>query len=91
MEQPNRKKYGSPVFWTGIIGGVTFLCVLIFIIVALGGSKEPPAATDATTQPAPTETIEATLPPPEANPIGLGDFGDCSWCFDIFVVVFVSC
>ena len=75
--QPVAKGNRSPVFWSIVIGGLTCLCILIFILVALGGSRrspEPTIPTTAVTQPAPTETTEATLPLPEANPIGLGDF-----------------
>lgn len=83
-EQPEKKFYQSPAFWTAVIGGLTCLCVLIFIIVALGKPRQNAEQTDrSTTQTAPTETTEPTLPPPEANPIGLGDFameGDYLTC-----------
>lgn len=75
-QQPKKKFYQLPAFWTAVIGGLTCLCVLIFIIVALGKPRQPqePTEPSTTTQTTPTETTEATLPPPEANPIGLGDF-----------------
>lgn len=81
--QPAKKFYQSPIFWTAVIGGLTCLCVLIFIIVALGGPRQVPGPTVPTTELVPTETTDATLPPPEANPIGLGDFameGDYLTC-----------
>ena len=74
-QQIEKKFYQLPTFWTAVIGGLTCLCVLIFIIVALGKPHQKPEPTEpSTTQTTPTETTEATLPPPEANPIGLGDF-----------------
>ena len=75
-QQTDKKFYQLPAFWTAVIGGLTCLCVLIFIIVALGKPRQPqePTEPSTTTQTTPTETTEATLPPPEANPIGLGDF-----------------
>ena len=74
-QQVKKKFYQLPAFWTGVIGGLTCLCVLIFIIVALGNSRQTQQPTEeATTHLPTTETTEATLPPPEANPIGLGDF-----------------
>ena len=74
-QQTDKKFYRSPAFWTAVIGGLTCLCVLIFIIVALGKPRQEPKPTEpSTTQTTPTETTEPTLPPPEANPIGLGDF-----------------
>ena len=75
-QQTDKKFYQLPAFWTAVIGGLTCLCVLIFIIVALGKPRQKPEPTgpSTTTQTTPTETTEATLPPPEANPIGLGDF-----------------
>ena len=74
-QQTEKKFYQLPTFWTAVIGGLTCLCVLIFIIVALGKPHQKPEPTEpSTTQTTPTETTEATLPPPEANPIGLGDF-----------------
>ena len=74
-QQTDKKFYQLPTFWTAVIGGLTCLCVLIFIIVALGKPRQKPEPTEpSATQTTPTETTEATLPPPEANPIGLGDF-----------------
>lgn len=74
-QQPDKKIYKSPVFWSAVMGGLTCLCVVVFILVALGGPRQTPTPTqEATTQSVPTEPTEATLPPPEANPIGLGDF-----------------
>lgn len=74
-EQPEKKFYQLPAFWTAVIGGLTCLCVLVFIIIALGKPRQKPEPTEpGTTQSAPTETTEPTLPPPAANPIGLGDF-----------------
>lgn len=67
--------YKKPLFWTLIIGGLLVLCVFAFLLLTL---RTPPQndtpTTRETTESTPTETTEATLPPPEANPIGLGDF-----------------
>lgn len=72
---PKTPLYKKPLFWELIIGVAMFLCVLAFIIIALGTSpKNDTSATQDTTETEPSVTTEATLPPPEANPIGLGDF-----------------
>jgi len=71
---PQKRFYKTPLFWELVIGGLTFLCVLIFILVALRSPGAQNHATQDTTETNPSETTESTLPPPEANPIGLGDF-----------------
>lgn len=74
-QAPKNPVYKKPLFWELVIGLALFLCVLAFIIMALGTSpKNDTSATQDTTEAEVTETTEATLPPPEANPIGLGDF-----------------
>lgn len=86
-EQPVTQKqpfYKNGLFWEMAVGGLVFLCALIFIIGALNKPRQNPSATEETTSPKdPTEVTESTLPPPEANPIGLGDFamiGDYLTC-----------
>jgi len=63
----------KPLFWEITVGGLVVLCAMIFVIAALAR----PAASGPETEGA-TETTqvitEATLPPPESNPIGMSDF-----------------
>ena len=66
--------YKKPLFWTLLVSGALVLCVLAFILLALGKAPSAHTPTQNTTETEPTVTTEATLPPPEANPIGLGDF-----------------
>lgn len=74
-QAPKTPLYKKPLFWELVIGVATFLCVLAFIILALGTSPNTDSSsTQNTTETEPSVTTEATLPPPEANPIGLGDF-----------------
>ena len=65
----------KPAFWTVAISGFTVLFVLVFLVIALTrpvDRPQPPEETLGTELV--TQSTEATLPPPEANPIGLGDF-----------------
>ena len=73
-EGSKKKIFQSPAFWTAVIGGLVCLCVLIVIVVALCKPRQNPEPTAPTTEPIATVITEPTLPPPEANPIGLGDF-----------------
>ena len=73
-QTPTKPLYKKPLFWELVIGVAMFLCVLAFIVLELGASRDPQSATENTTETEPSVTTEATLPPPEANPIGLGDF-----------------
>ena len=66
--------YKKPLFWVLTIALATFVCVLAYILLALGAARDPQSTTEHTTETQPSVTTEATLPPPEANPIGLGDF-----------------
>lgn len=75
----------SPRFWTIAAGALILIFVVIFIVTELGRSRpdtpQPDSQTQGTEQTDSTE--ESTLPPPEANPIGLGDFaleGDYLTC-----------
>ena len=70
-----RINYKSPKFWTAVLGSFVCLCVLVVILVSLSKPRQTPEPTVPTTVPTtPTEATEPTLPPPEANPIALGDF-----------------
>ncbi len=62
--------YKRALFWGPVVGLSLFLCVLALILAAL---RTAPGASH-TSEPTLTEQTEATLPSPEANPIGLGDF-----------------
>lgn len=65
----------KPLFWQIAVSVLVLVFVGIFVIIALakpapnGSETEGTVWSDAT-----EETTENTLPPPEANPIGLGDF-----------------
>lgn len=65
----------KPLFWEIAVGTVVALCVAIFVVVALGKpvADDPEGESTAWTEET-QNTTENTLPPPEANPIGLGDF-----------------
>lgn len=63
----------KPLFWEIAVGGLVVLCAMTFVLVALLKPADPGQQEEPTIES--TETItEATLPPPEANPIGMGDF-----------------
>lgn len=65
----------KPVFWTVAVSIFTVVFVLIFLVIALTRPNRPTQQPDNTKMSESTESsMEATLPPPEANPIGLGDF-----------------
>lgn len=65
----------KPLFWEIMVGAVVVLCAMIFVIVALLSPAKPRPETEETQQTASTEAAtEATLPPPESNPIGMSDF-----------------
>lgn len=67
--------YKTGWFWEIVVGGLVFLCALIFIIVALNTPRKTTEATEESTTPGESTVVtESTLPPPEANPIRLGDF-----------------
>ncbi len=71
-----KKMIKMPLFWEIAIGGLTLLCIAIFAIVTINSPKSdltPPDGNADWLNPT-TQTTESTLPPPEANPIGLGDF-----------------
>lgn len=75
---PTEKKafYKTPLFWELCVAGLVLICVTVFIIVAAvrANKNEEPLDNGGATTEAATEPTEPTLPPPEANPIGLGDF-----------------
>lgn len=77
MQIKKKELYKTLLFWEVLIGLLVMLCVLIVIVVELrkpqtdspdstGGSNHQTENSSGST--------EDTLPPPEANPIGLGDF-----------------
>lgn len=72
-EQPAKKPiYTNPQFWVAVCCGLMILCILIFVWVEL--KKSIPTKNEETEATEQTQITEATLPPPPANPIGLGDF-----------------
>lgn len=71
METETKIFYKSPLFWPIVIGTVAFLCAVIFVVGALSRPSPNASSDDSTGQETSTET---TLPPPAANPIGMGDF-----------------
>ena len=65
----------KPVFWTVAVSILTGVTVLAFLAIALINPADRPQPPEDTFQSEYiSEATEATLPPPEANPIGLGDF-----------------
>lgn len=65
----------KPLFWEIAVGAAVVLCGMIFVIVALTRPAASGQETEATQWSEATEVItEATLPPPESNPIGMSDF-----------------
>ena len=65
----------KPLFWEITIGAAVVLCALIFVMVALLGPAAPGRQTETTGATETTQVVtEATLPPPESNPIGMSDF-----------------
>lgn len=85
MQTEIKELYKKPLFWV-VAGGVLLLGVLIVLIVELARPLPNISQTDPVqTDPIQT-TTEATLPPPEANPIGMGDFamvGDYLSCLSV--------
>ena len=87
MRTQRKKIYQSFIFWQILIGLLVLLGLVIFIIVELGKPvpdiNKPSDGTYLDSSEEPSESTEATLPPPEANPIGLTDFamkGDYLQC-----------
>ncbi len=65
----------KPLFWEIAVSALVLVFVAIFVIVALARPVPGGSQTDGTDWLDTTEdSTENTLPPPEANPIGLGDF-----------------
>ena len=75
-EQPKKKPlYTNPQFWVLACCGLILVCILIFIVAELAKPVPEKDGEESTTQSTQaTQATEATLPPPPANPIGLGDF-----------------
>ena len=76
METEKKPFYKTPLFWELCIAGLVLICIGIFVISAIVRNNRDTVADNnvETTTQATTESTEPTLPPPEANPIGLGDF-----------------
>ena len=66
--------YKTGLFWEIAAGAMLFVFAVIFIVVALNKPRQPASNEEATYGKETTVATEETLPPPEANPIGLGDF-----------------
>lgn len=65
----------KPLFWEVAVGVLTLIVVAVFIAVALAKPAGENTQSDSTGWSEPvTDATENTLPPPEENPIGLGDF-----------------
>ena len=74
-KQPKKPIYRNPQFWVAVCCGLTVICMLIFVLVELAKPAPKKDGEDSATQSTQmTQATEATLPPPPANPIGLGDF-----------------
>lgn len=81
-EQPKKKGfYTNPQFWVVVCCVLMLVCIVIFVLAEL--AKPVPQWEEETLATEATQITEATLPPPPANPIGLGDFefsGDYLTC-----------
>ncbi len=81
-EMPKKKGfYTNPQFWVLVCCGLMLVCIVIFVLKEL--AKPIPSKQEETQTTEATQVTEATLPPPPANPIGLGDFemnGDYLTC-----------
>ena len=65
----------KPLFWEIAVAVLVALCVVVFVVIALGKPTAGDIETVATNSTdAAQDATENTLPPPEENPIGLGDF-----------------
>ncbi len=73
MQTENKEFYKTLLFWELVIGAVALVCTVIVVLVMLERPAQEPTPTDGSTY-LQENTGENTLPPPEANPIGLGDF-----------------
>lgn len=73
MQTEIKNIYKKPLFWA-VAGGVLLLGMLIILITLLARPLSNASQTDATGTEPPQTTMEATLPPPEANPLDMGDF-----------------
>ena len=79
METQNKPIYKSVLFWAILASALLILGLVIFLLVELQkptpSIQETPGETLQLTEPSsPPPPTAPTLPPPEKNPIGLGDF-----------------
>lgn len=70
--------YKKPAFWLAAVTSVLVLVLVIWVCAALSSGvftiRKPDPTTVPTSQTAPPETTEETLPPPPENPYGPVDF-----------------
>ena len=77
MQTEKKKFYQTLLFWEVLIGALVILGIVIFLIIELKKPVPNLSETDdglSDVSDFTQESTEETLPPPEANPIGLGDF-----------------
>ena len=77
MEKEKKPIYKTLLFWEIAAGALFILAILIFMAAELRKPLPEIPETIGASAPAPSEetrSAEETLPPPESNPIGLGDF-----------------
>lgn len=74
MQTENKALYKIPLFWGVVALAALLLGAVIALIVVLGNPQMNVSDTNTTGTESAATTTEATLPPPEANPIGAEDF-----------------
>lgn len=75
MQTENKNFYKTPLFWSLAVGIVMLLAGLVIVAVVELTAPPPNMPNNSTPGTESSQaTTENTLPPPEANPIGLGDF-----------------
>lgn len=87
MQTENKNLYKTPLFWGLAVGFVLLIIGLVIVLVVklTAPTLNIPHSTTATTENTQV-TTDSTLPPPDANPIGLGDFalmGDYLSCLTV--------
>lgn len=76
MQTQKKEFYKTLLFWELVVSAVVLLGAVIFIIIALNKPVPDGPGAGSTTgwSDDSGQSQENTLPPPEANPIGLGEF-----------------